>query len=311
MIKTKILVEINDLEHGLKLIESQKYSIVLNVKDVSYTKQFNCYLNELKLLSNKANELGVELFANVDMLFHEDDLTGLKAILKRIYQMNFKGVIISDVGIIELAKELNLNFNFINGGSILNTNYESININSSFYTGFFVSNEINISEIEKIIERNKSELFIQIFGKQKMFYSKRRLLTSYFENFKIPLRDFHPRNHLVISDQNEKDNLSYIYEDSFGTYIYTFFDVNGLDYVKEFKNQNVDYLYISNLFKEKVQYNQIILAFYNYLNDLISYEQADEIIKANSAVLSKSFFEDASVYTIEKTKLLEASQKNE
>lgn len=311
MIKTKILVEINDLEHGLELIESQKYSIVLNVKDVSYTKQFNCYVNELKLLSSKANELGVELFANVDMLFHEDDLTGLKAILKRIYQMNFKGVIISDVGIIELAKDLNLNFNFINGGSILNTNYESINISSSFYTGFFVSNEINISEIEKIIERNKSELFIQIFGKQKMFYSKRRLLTSYFENFKIPLRDFHPRNHLVINDQNEKDNLSYIYEDSFGTYIYTFFDVNGLDYVKEFKNHNVDYLYISNLFKEKVQYNQIILAFYNYLNDLISYEQADEIIKANSAVLSKSFFEDASVYTIEKTKLLEASQKNE
>lgn len=311
MIKTKILVEINDLEHGLELIESQKYSIVLNVKDVSYTKQFNCYLNELKLLSSKANELGVELFANVDMLFHEDDLTGLKAILKRIYQMNFKGVIISDVGIIELAKDLNLNFNFINGGSILNTNYESINISSSFYSGFFVSNEINISEIEKIIERNKSELFIQIFGKQKMFYSKRRLLTSYFENFKIHLRDFHPRNHLVINDQNEKDNLSYIYEDSFGTYIYTFFDVNGLDYVKEFKNQNVDYLYISNLFKEKVQYNQIILAFYNYLNDLISYEQADEIIKANSAVLSKSFFEDASVYTIEKTKLLEASQKNE
>lgn len=311
MNKTKILVEINDLEHGLELIESQKYSILLNVKDVSYTKAFNCYLNELKLLSNKANELGVELFANVDMLFHEDDLMGLKAILKRLHPMNFKGLIISDVGIIEMSKELELDFNFINGGAILNTNFESINENAKYYDGFFVSNEINISEVDKIVEQSNTRLFIQVYGKQRIFYSKRQLVTSYFKNFKIPLRDFHPRNRLVINDQNEKDNLSYIYEDVYGTYIYTFFDVDGLDYINKFKDNGVSYLYISNIFKEKEKYDRIILAFYNYINESISHEQAREILEANSSILSKSFFEDASVYTIEQTKLLESSLKNE
>ncbi len=311
MNKTKLLVEISDLEHGIELIEAQKYALLLNVKDVSYTKQFNCYTNELKLLSDKAKEYDVELYANLDMLFHEDDLIGLKAILKRLHKMKFKGLVILDIGVIELANELGLDFEFINGGAILNTNYASINANASYYDGFMISNEINIDEINKIIDQTNTKLIIQVYGKERIFTSKRKLLTSYFENYNLPKRDFHPRNHLVISDQNEKDNFSYIYEDSFGTYIYTYFDVDGLDYVKDFQKKQVAYLLVSNLFKDKEDYNKVILAFYNYLNDFATYDETREIIEANTNYLSKSFFEDASVYTIEQAKLLEEGLRNE
>lgn len=311
MNKTKLLVEICDMEHGIELIESQKYAIVLNVKDVSYTREFNCYTNELRLLSEKALENNVELYANLDMLYHEDDLTSLKAIIKRLHSMQFKGLIISDIGIIELVKELELDFDFINGGSILNTNYASINANSKFYDGFMISNEININEINKIVEKTDTKLIIQVYGKQKIFTSKRRLLTSYFENYNLEKINFHPKSRLIIRDQNNQDNLSYIFEDTFGTYIYTFDNVDGLDYVANFKENNVDYLFISNLFKEKKQYNEIILAYYQYLNDEISFDTIREVIDKNTRSLSKSFFEDASVYTIEQAKLLEEELKNE
>lgn len=311
MNESKILVEINDLEHGVELIEAQKYALLLNVKDVSYTKQFNCYTNELKLLSDKARENGVDLYANLDMLFHEEDLIGLKAILKRLHKMSFKGLVILDIGVIELANELGLEFEFINGGTILNTNYASMNVSDSYYNGFILSNEINIEEINKIIEQTNTKLIIQVYGKKRIFLSKRKLLTSYFEHYELPKRDFHPRNHLVISDQNEKDNFSYIYEDDFGTYVYTFFAVDGLDYIRDFQKKQVALLYVSNLFIDKESYNKVILAYYNYLNELASYDETRKIIENNTDYLAKSFFEDASVYTIEQAKLLEEGLRNE
>ena len=124
--KTKLLVEICNLEQGQKFIEEKVDALILNVMGVTYTKQFNCYTNELSILAQKAQENDVELFINLDMLYHEDDIIGLRAILKKLHNLNISGLVISDVGVIELSNELGLTFNFINGGAILNTNYATI-----------------------------------------------------------------------------------------------------------------------------------------------------------------------------------------
>ena len=60
--KTKLLVEICNLEQGQKFIEENVDALILNVMGVTYTKQFNCYTNELSILAQRAQENNIELF---------------------------------------------------------------------------------------------------------------------------------------------------------------------------------------------------------------------------------------------------------
>lgn len=310
--KTKLLVEICSLEQGQKFIEEKIDALILNVMGVTYTKQFNCYTNELSFLAEKAHENNVELFINLDMLYHEDDIIGLRGILKKLYNLGITSLVISDVGVIELAGELGLDFNFINGGSILNTNFATIEYTSDLYRGYFLSNEINISEVIKISEQTSTDLIVQAFGKQKMFSSKRQLLSSYFEYNNLPSIDVHPRNYLVISDTNEQDNHSYIYEDQYGTYVYTRKNVNALKYLKQLVDNGVAYLYLNNLFCTGKEYSEVVRIFKRCLeDDSYDYKIATEDLEKVTKELGESFFNGETIYTIEQAKLLEMELKNE
>ncbi|MDH6603497.1 collagenase-like PrtC family protease [Bacilli bacterium PM5-9] len=310
--KTKLLVEICDLEQGQRLIENKVGALLLNVKGVTYTKQFNCYTNELSILVEKAQENNVELFVHLDMLYHEDDLIGLRAILKKLNSIGIKNLVICDIGVIELANDLNLDFKFINGGSVLNTNYATIDFTNDFYSGFFLSNEINIDEVVTIAKKTSADLFVQVFGKQKIFTSKRKLLTSYCEYNEIENLDMHPRNKLIIKDAATQDNYSYIYEDQFGTYIYTMNNVNALSYLDNLIENDVKYLYLNNLFCDLEEYDEVINIFNKYLKDNnYSIQDAQNDLKIVSDKLSESFFNDETVFTIEQAKLLEMELKDE
>lgn len=310
--KTKLLIEINDLEQGLDFIKKGYGSLLLNVIGVSLTKQFNCYTNEISILVSEAKKHDVEIYVNLDMLYHQEDLIGLRAILKKLHKLDITGLIINDVGLISMLKDLGLKFKLTNGSSTLNTNYMTINYSSKFYSGFFLSNEININEIIKIAANTDSSLMVQVYGRQKVFYSKRNLLSAYYNYNEMELIDFHPRNRLVISDITKQENKSYIYEDSFGTHIYTRDSVVGLKYIRELIDNNVEYLYLSNMFCLGDSYEKIVQLHYKYIHDeSYKFEDAYNDLIAIDNNVSESFFNDKTVFTIEEARLLEKEQEHE
>ncbi|MEG0569840.1 MAG: U32 family peptidase, partial [Erysipelotrichales bacterium] len=175
--KSKILAEITSIEQGLTFIEKGIDALLINVMGVSVTKEFNCYTDELSIITQKAQEKGVEILLNLDMLYHQEDLLGLRAMLKRLSKYDIIALIISDVAILELVKELELDIKCISGINTLNTNYHTMNSMNKIFNGYFISNEINISEVMNIVKNVESSLVVQVYGKQKMFYSKRQLLS--------------------------------------------------------------------------------------------------------------------------------------
>ncbi|WP_423362962.1 U32 family peptidase [Mycoplasma sp. P36-A1] len=303
--KTKLLAEFSSLEQALKLIENNIDALVINIKGISLTKQFNLYTNELIIICEKAKEKNVELFVNIDRIYHQSDLIGLKVILKKIKEYGISNIIITDVGVIEYCKHNNLEFNYYNGNSILNTNYATMNYLSLYYQGYILSNEININEIAKILENNNSQNIVQVFGKARTFYSKRKLLTSYFEYTEQEEIDFSKNNKIIFDEESEKDNRTYVYEDDFGTYAYTYYNLDETSYLKKLQDLNLQYAYINNMFIEDSNYEKIVIAFNNYFKDKVTLERLQKVIKENANNLSTSFFEDKTVYTIEEAKLLE------
>lgn len=307
--KTKLLAEISSLEQAIDFIHKDVDAIVLNIMGISLTKQFNLYTNELRILVDEAAQHKTELFVNIDRIYQQDDLGGLKVILKKLAEMNIKRIIVTDVGVLEYAKRLNLDFIFYNGNTTLNTNYGTMEFMSRYYQGFVLSNEININEVKSIVENNPSDSIVQIFGRVKTFYSQRHLLKSYLNFTKQPMIDISKNNLIVMDDESADDNRTYIYEDDFGTHAFTYYNVDGIQYLDQLQDLNLAYCYINNMFIDEEKYEDIALGFNSYFKGYITQEQLHELVKSHVKYLSTSFFEDQTVFTIEDARLLEGGKK--
>jgi len=258
------------------------------------------------LASKKEN---TQLFINMDKLYHEEDFKGLKTLLSKIYDLGIRDLIISDIGIYTFCKMYHLDFNFYNGNAILNTNYASIEFMSRYFNGFVLSNEIHINETLEILKHSSSQNIVQIYGKAKMFYSNRKLLSSYFNYTKQDLSN--REAYIIENDGGKEDDKTYFYEDENGSYAYTYYSIDGCSYLEQLINNGLGYAYLNNIFEDENAYTQIVLAYNDYFKGKIDSYVLQETIHKNNEHVSLSFFEDQTIFTIEDAKLLEGSAKHE
>lgn len=161
----------------------------------------------------------------INRLLSSSDIDKIKEILPLI---NCQGFIIEDIGLIKLIKNLNKEIIlFINH---FNCNYVSINEWLEYVDSVFVSNELTYDEIVTITKNVKKPIVLHLFGHNQVMYSRRLLLSNYYDKFNYP-----KKNNQVIKDK--MGNLEFImHESKYGTigYTKTIFDgkrLLGLDNV--------------------------------------------------------------------------------
>lgn len=302
-IMSKLLIDLYDFDSINKYLALNIKSFVINLQEFSCEKNFNVYLEQVEIIKELDTE--IEIFINFDRLYYDDDFNSLSSILKKLNKLKIRKLIINDVGIVELIRELGLKFEIFNGSTTLNTNYEMVNYLSNFYRGFYLSNEINMAEIIKISTNTTAQSIVQVFGKQLMFTSRRKLLTSYYHYYHYELIDFDVQHPLVMVDLNAEIDKSYIYEDNNGTYIYTYDSVNALPYLNTLIANNVDYLYLNNLFIERNAYLRVVNIFSSVLEKTINLEVATKLFDSIKLNVTSSFFNAKTVFSFEDIKSME------
>ena len=83
----------------------QNYSLRANAKNFSN--------DEIKEAVIYAHSLNKKVYVTVNIIFHNEDLTGLDNYLKYLNEINVDGVIASDIVVLAKIKELKLNFKVI------------------------------------------------------------------------------------------------------------------------------------------------------------------------------------------------------
>ena len=78
----------------------QNFSLRANAKNFS--------LEELKEASSYAHSLGKKIYVTVNIVFHDENLTGLEEYLKYLDSINIDGIIASDIVVIKMCHNLNL-----------------------------------------------------------------------------------------------------------------------------------------------------------------------------------------------------------
>lgn len=81
-------------------IGGRNYSLRANAKNFS--------LDEIKKACDYAHEINKKIYVTVNILFHDEDFTGLEDYLKKLNEFKVDAIIVSDIAVMNLWKKLNL-----------------------------------------------------------------------------------------------------------------------------------------------------------------------------------------------------------
>lgn len=129
----------------------QDYSLRANAKNLS--------LDDIKEVTKMAHKLKKKVYVTVNIVFHNDDLKGLKEYLMYLGDIKVDGIIASDIIVIKMIKDLNLKVKVILSTQASTLNYRSV----QFYKGLGVKQVVMAREaMKEDIKRIKDETGLEI-----------------------------------------------------------------------------------------------------------------------------------------------------
>lgn len=106
--------------------------------------------------------------------------------LKLDIPSNVKGFILEDTGLYMELKDKGYElFNFQNH---LNNNYKTIDYWLDYFSSVVLSTDITIEEILEILDKVSKPLIINAIGYPMIMYSRRSLVSNYYQNYGLPLK---------------------------------------------------------------------------------------------------------------------------
>lgn len=204
----------------------------------------NFDIDELKEASEYAHSLNKKIYVTLNIVAHNNDFEGLKEYLEYLQEIKVDGLIISDVGIMSMAKQYapNIDIHLSTQANVTNK------YAAKFYTDMGVkrlvlARELSINEIKEIREfiPNDVELETFIHGAMCISYSGRCLLSNYLTG-----RDSNRgacvqacRFEYALCEKSRKGEYYDIAEDERGTYILNSKDLCMIEHIKELVDAGV------------------------------------------------------------------------
>ncbi len=267
----KILIMPSSLEQAKTLGDG----VIVGIKGLSVNCP--CYFDVSDL-----KEINKDIFVTLNKNIHNNNLEHLKDVLIKLNDLNIKGVIFYDLSILNLKDKLNLNYDLIWHQEHMTTNYKTVNLMYDLGVSYaYLSSDITLREMLEIKNNTDSKLFINGFGYQPMFASRRNLVKNYLNTFNLKSDD-----NLMISKEGKR---YYIEDDSNGTFVYTNFILEGLK-----ESLNFDYV-VLNSYKID-NFSKVVEIFKNTTNDNLVENEAKLYELFNN--LGKGFFYEGTVYKV-------------
>ena len=156
-------------------IGGQNYSLRANANNFS--------LEEIKEAAEFAHKLGKKLYVTVNIVFHNEDLVGLKEYLKELEKCQIDALIVSDPLVIDIVNEERLNLNIHISTQNSTTNKESVKYwQNHGVERVVLARETTKSQIEEIIKETNADIEVFLHGAMCTCYSGRCVLSNYFTN---------------------------------------------------------------------------------------------------------------------------------
>ena len=185
-------------------------------------------------------------------MMHSSDIELLREVLKKVSTLKVDKIMYYDNSVYMLSQELKLNIplviyqDHLNLSILSNKFYNDMGINYAY-----ISSDITKEEIRDIKLNTKSKLFITAYGYVPIFYSRRYLLSNYFEYIDKSYK----------KDVFYLDNEYPIKESDFGTIIYSNKIINLINELD--KLDFIDYIVMDSFNIDRQEFNEMVNKFIN------------------------------------------------
>ena len=184
MNKVELLAPAGDLEKLKWAIMYGADAVYLGGKKFSLrANATNFTIDEIKEGVKFAHENNAKVYVTVNIVFHEDDFDGLVEYLKELEEANVDAIIVSDLFIIDLLKENNINLEVHLSTQACTLNKEAV----KFYQKegvqrVVLAREASRETMKQIIDETKMDTEVFIHGAMCTCYSGRCMLSNYMTN---------------------------------------------------------------------------------------------------------------------------------
>lgn len=143
----------------------------------------NLSIDEIKEACNYAHKLDKKIYVTVNIVFHNEDIEGLKEYLIKLYEIGVDAVIVSDPLVISLIKEVVPNLEIHISTQQNSLNYEVCNFwYEEGAKRVVLGRETSKLDMELILEKCPVDIEVFIQGAMCVSYSGRCVLSNYFTN---------------------------------------------------------------------------------------------------------------------------------
>ncbi|MDR0847044.1 MAG: U32 family peptidase [Lactobacillales bacterium] len=204
------------IERGIDVIEIGEAPFAWNLP-FSYTR------DEQREIADLAHRGAAEICAVIDILMTPERMENLPEYLKFLVEIHADYLLVGDVGVIEMLREMEIEIPYIYAPTPLVTNSDQINFfaQDGAYAAL-ISNEIPKNEMAALVAHTQVPVIINAFGAVNIQHSRRKLIRNYFD-YKNLENNY---DELFIVDPADEKTHYTIYEDAQGTHT---FNTNDLD----------------------------------------------------------------------------------
>ncbi len=238
---------------------------------------------ELKQSVEFAHSLGKKCYITLNILAHNSDFNGLEEYVKYLDEIKVDAVIVSDIGIMSVIKNVapNMEIHVSTQASVTNK-YSAMEYVKYGAKRLVLARELSINEIKEIRDYLPKDIVLETFihGAMCISYSGRCLLSNYLTG-----RDSNRgacvqacRWEYSIREKN-RDNYLDIQEDDKGTYILNSKDLCMIEYIKELYDAGVRSFKIEGRMKSPYYVATVTNAYRRAIDDFYNGKSFNTILK--------------------------------
>ena len=154
-------------------IGGRNYSLRANAKNFS--------IEEIQEAVKYAHNLNKKVYVTVNIVFHNEDIKGIKEYLIALSEAKVDAIIVSDPLIIDIINDNNINLTVHISTQASTLNYEAVSFwKSQGVERVVLAREMSKNEIKEIIDKTGMEIETFVHGAMCSSYSGRCVLSNYF-----------------------------------------------------------------------------------------------------------------------------------
>ena len=143
----------------------------------------NLDINEIKEACDYAHGMGKKVYVTVNIVFHNEDITGLVDYLRDLEKCGVDAIIVSDPLVINILNENKIKIPVHISTQYSTINYEAVNFWKEMGAERVVlGREASKEEIKEIIDKTGMDIEVFVHGAMCASYSGRCVLSNYFTN---------------------------------------------------------------------------------------------------------------------------------